>query len=150
MPQSLASLLIHIIFSTKDRLPFIDAKVEGELYRYLSSVFVACESPALKIGGTTNHVHILCRLSRARPLSDVIEKVKTSSSKWIKMKGATYRKFFWQNGYAAFSIGQSGVSRLISYMETQKEHHKKRSFQDELRAFLRNYDVAYDERYLWD
>ena len=150
MPQSLTSILVHIIFSTKNRNPFIDSHIEEELYSYMSSVFRACESPAIKIGGTNDHVHILFALSKTRSISEVVEKVKTSTSKWIKTKGGKYRKFFWQHGYAAFSIGKSGQSKLISYIENQKAHHKKVTFQEELSSFLKKYNVEFDERYIWD
>ena len=144
MPQSLASVLVHIVFSTKHRQPLIKPEIEKELFSYMASIFRANESPALAINGTEDHVHILCSLSRKVALSDLIEEVKKSSSKWIKTKGAAYKNFYWQNGYGAFSIGQSGVEALKTYIADQKEHHHKKTLQDELREFLKLYNIEYD------
>jgi REP element-mobilizing transposase RayT len=150
MPQSLASILVHVVFSTKHRQPLIKPEIEEELFKYMSAICREYESPAIAINGTEDHVHMLISLSRKTALSDLIEEVKKSSSKWIKTKGTAYRKFYWQNGYGAFSIGQSGVEKLKRYIAKQKEHHQKQTFQDEYRAFLELYNIEYDERYVWD
>jgi len=150
MSQSLVSIFTHIIFSTKNRYPFIDMDIEKELYPYITKVLQTMDSNVLKIGGTEDHIHILCYLPRTKAISEIVEKIKTSSSQWIKTKGMKYEKFFWQVGYSAFSIGQSGLQKLISYIENQKEHHKKISFQEEVIAFLKKYKVAFDEHYIWD
>jgi REP element-mobilizing transposase RayT len=150
MPQSLANLLVHIIFSTKDRQPFIKQNIEKQLYSYMASIFRECDSPAIIIGGTENHVHILFSLSKKYRLSKVIEDIKKSSSKWIKTKGLEYKKFYWQNGYGAFSIGASGKIATIKYIRNQKEHHRKKTFQEEFLKFLNKYQIKYDERYVWD
>ena len=150
MPQSLANLIVYIIFSTKDRMPFIKQNIEKQLYSYLASIFKECDSPAIIIGGTENHVHILFSLSRKHCLSNVIEDVKKSSSKWIKTKGLDYKKFYWQNGYGAFSIGTSGKIATVNYIKNQKEHHRKKTFQEEFLKFLNKYQIKYDERYVWD
>jgi REP element-mobilizing transposase RayT len=150
MPQSLASILVHVVFSTKHRQPLIKPEIEDELFAYMSSIWRAHESPVLAINGAEDHVHSLVSLSRKVALSDVLEEVKKSSSKWIKTKGPEYKNFYWQNGYGAFSIGQSGVEALKKYIAIQKEHHTKQTFQDEFRAFLKLYNIEYDERYVWD
>ncbi len=150
MSQSLTNILIHIIFSTKDRQPLINQCVEGQLHAYMAAVFKECDSPALIIGGTETHVHILCSLSKKNSLSKVLEDVKKSSSKWIKTIGPDYGKFYWQNGYGAFSIGFSAKTAAINYIKNQKEHHKNKTFQEEFLEFLNTYQVNYDERYLWD
>ncbi len=150
MPQSLASILVHLVFSTKHRQPFIKPEIEEELFKYMSGIFREYESPVIAINGAEDHVHILVSLSRKIALSDLLEKVKKSSSKWIKTKGENYRNFYWQNGFGAFSIGQSGVEALKEYIAKQKEHHRKKTFQDEFREFLRLYNIEYDERYVWD
>jgi len=150
MPQSLASVLVHIVFSTKHRQPLIKPEIEKELFSYMAAIFRQYESPAITINGTDDHVHILCSLSRKMALSDLLEEVKKSSSKWIKTKGAAYKNFYWQNGYGAFSIGESGVAGLKEYIANQKERHREKTFQDEYRAFLKLYNVEYDERYVWD
>jgi REP element-mobilizing transposase RayT len=150
MPQSLSRILVHIVFSTKHRQPLINPEIENELFPYMASIFHEYESPAIMINGAEDHVHILCVLSRKIALSDLIEKVKKSSSKWIKTKGAAYKNFYWQNGYGAFSIGESGVEALKKYIADQKEHHRKKTFQEELREFFKLYKIEYDEKYVWD
>jgi len=150
MPQSLANVLVHLIFSTKNRHPLIRSDVEDELYRYLVSVCRACDCPAHQVGGTENHVHIVCSLSRTTTVSKLIEEIKKSSSKWIKTKGGRCAKFSWQNGYGAFSIGQSQLPAVKRYIARQKEHHRKKTFQEEFREFLVKYRIQYDERYVWD
>jgi putative transposase len=150
MPQSLSSILIHLVFSTKNREPFLTANIDVELYPYLASIFKALKSPALIINGTADHLHTLLSLSRVITIADVVEEVKTESSKWIKTKGREFRNFHWQSGYGAFSIGQSQVPTLKCYIGGQKEHHRRVTFQDEYRRFLKLYEVEYDERYVWD
>jgi putative transposase len=150
MPQSLARVLVHIIFSTKNRSPFIQLEIEKELFAYQAAILRNNGSPALIINGTEDHVHILCSLSRTMTMSDLVQEVKKRSSKWIKTKGEEHGTFAWQNGYGAFSIGESAVTELKRYIARQKEHHRKRSFQEEYRAILKQYGVEYDERYVWD
>jgi REP element-mobilizing transposase RayT len=150
MAQSLSKVLIHLIFSTKNREPLIDAAVEPRLHAYMAGIFQEMESPAVLIGGTSDHVHSLFVLSRNKALSEVIMQVKRGSSKWIKEQGGSYGGFYWQNGYGAFSVGESAVPQLKTYIGKQRDHHKRVSFQDEFRTFLRKYGVQYDERYVWD
>jgi putative transposase len=150
MPQSLSSILIHLIFSTKNREPFLTREIDAELYPYLASILKAMKSPALIINGTSDHIHTLFSLSRVVTIASLVEEVKTESSKWIKTKGKHFRNFHWQSGYGAFSIGQSQVPTVRRYITRQKEHHRRVSFQDEYRKFLRVYEVEYDERYVWD
>jgi REP-associated tyrosine transposase len=108
------------------------------------------KSPTLTIGGTADHVHILFSLGRVVRVADILEEVKADSSKWIKTQGREFRNFHWQKGYGAFSIGQSQVPTLKRYIARQKDHHKRVTFQDEYRAFLKSYGIEYDERYVWD
>jgi len=150
MPQSLANILVHVIFSTKNRTAWIDSEIEDELYPYLSSICRACHSPSHAVGGTEDHVHIALSLSRTITVAKVMEEIKRSSSKRIKTKGARYRAFAWQNGYGAFSIGQSQLPALKRYIADQKDHHRHRTFQEEFREFLERYRVKYDETYVWD
>ena len=150
MPQSLSSILIHLIFSTKNREALLTPEIETELYPYLASIFNAMKSPALIINGTSDHLHTLFSLSRVVTIADIVEEVKTESSKWIKTRGREFRNFHWQSGYGAFSIGQSQVSTVKRYITRQKEHHRHVTFQDEYRKFLKAYDIEYDERYVWD
>ncbi len=150
MPQSLSSILIHLIFSTKNREVFITEEIEKELHPYMATIFRGMKSPSLTIGGTTDHVHVLFSLSRVINIADLVEEVKTESSKWIKTKGAEFRNFHWQRGYGAFSIGQSQLSSVKRYIARQKVHHQRVTFQDEYRKFLKSYGIDYDERYVWD
>ena len=149
MPQSLSNILVHFVFSTKNREPFIRPEIESELHPYIATIFKANESPALTINGTADHVHILCVLSRKISVAALIEDVKTNSSSWIKTRGDAYADFYWQKGYGSFSIGQSNVAALKTYIAAQKTHHRKISFQDEYRAFLKKYEIDFDERYVW-
>lgn len=149
MPQSLSQIILHIVFSTKDRVPFINPEIEEELHAYLGGVLRNIGCPAIAIGGPDDHIHILCRLSRTCAVSDLIEEIKTSSSKWIKTKGPNYRKFSWQGGYGAFSIGQSQVEAAVRYVRNQREHHRKNTFKEEFLKLLEKYEVDWDERYVW-
>jgi REP element-mobilizing transposase RayT len=150
MPQSLANVLVHIIFSTKKRIPFIKPDIENELFPYLASIFKACHSPAHQIGGTEDHIHIVCSMSRTIAIADLLEAVKKSSSKWLKTKGDQFSRFAWQNGYGAFSIGQSQLPMVKRYIIGQRDHHRKKTFQEEFREFLQKYQIKFDERYVWD
>jgi REP element-mobilizing transposase RayT len=150
MPQSLVKNYLHITFSTKNRYPFIDEYIKDELFSYLGGICKNLECNTIIVGGYKNHVHILCLLSRKIALMKLIEEVKTYSSKWIKTKGQKYQKFYWQNGYGGFSINESQVDYVKAYILKQQGHHKKISFKDEYRTFLKEYDIEYDERYIWD
>jgi REP element-mobilizing transposase RayT len=150
MPQSLSSVLLHLVFSTKHRKPLITPDIESELYAYLASVFRACDSPALKIGGDKDHTHILFSLSRTIEIAKVVEEIKKRSSKWIKTKGEKFGDFQWQGGYGIFSVSESKAAAVKRYIASQKEHHLRYDFQTEYRELLRKYKVEYDERYVWD
>ncbi|QDK80111.1 IS200/IS605 family transposase [Spirosoma sp. KCTC 42546] len=150
MGQSLVQNYIHVVFSTKHRLPFIQPPVEQELHSYLGGICNKLECQPIKVGGYIDHIHILCKLSKKIALMKLVEEVKSHSSKWIKTKGEDYRNFYWQDGYGAFSVNPSQVDTVIAYIANQHEHHSKKTFQDEYRAFLKKYAVEYDERYVWD
>ena len=149
MAQTLVDILVHAIFSTKERRHLIKTDIQPALYAYMAGTMKNLDSPCLAIGGTSNHVHLLITLSKKAALSDVIAEAKKSSSKWIKTKGPAYTHFAWQEGYGAFSIGRSQVEVLKRYIARQEEHHKTKSFEDEMIETLRKYGMAYDERYLW-
>jgi putative transposase len=148
MPQSLSNILVHLVFSTKNRQPIIVARDADELWKYLGSTCSAHQCVPQRIGGTADHVHILCRLARTICVSDLIEEVKTGSSKWMKARDVP--EFSWQSGYGAFSIGQSQLDGTLAYIDGQAEHHRRLTFQEEYREFLKKYHVEYDERYVWD
>lgn len=150
MPQSLVKNYIHIVFSTKHRHPFIDADIQDELFSYLGGTCKNLESNPVIVGGYRNHVHILCMLSRKIALMKLVEEIKTSSSKWMKTKGRQYENFYWQNGYGGFSVNPKKTDVVKNYILNQEEHHKKKSFKDEYRGFLKKYEIEYDERYVWD
>jgi len=151
MPQSLARVLVHIVFSTKNRYPFLaDKNICNEMHAYLGGTCNELECPVLTVGGATDHVHVLCALSRNFSIASVVGDIKRGSSKWIKTKGRMLTKFAWQNGYGVFSVGQSEVERVRQYIVGQEDHHRKKTFQDEYRSFLKEYRVNYDERYIWD
>ncbi len=149
MAQSLSKLYVHIIFHTKHNQNLIGADVETELYAYIGGIIKANESIPIKINGTENHIHILATMSKNIALAKFVEEIKRNSSRWIKNKGEHYHSFAWQGGYAGYSVSQSVVKKVARYIDNQKEHHKVISFQDEYRKFLEEYDVHYDENYLW-
>ena len=151
MPQSLAQVHIHIIFSTKKRMPFlVDAEIRKEMCAYLASIMKAYESPAQIVGGTADHIHILCALSRSAAVARVIGEAKRNSSKWIKTKGGDLELFQWQNGYGAISVSFSKIAEVREYIADQMNHHKKMSFQEEFRLFLRKHSLDFNEAYVWD
>ncbi|MGV8879381.1 MAG: IS200/IS605 family transposase [Sphingobacteriaceae bacterium] len=150
MGQSLVKNYVHIVFSTKHREPLIYPPVEAELHRYLGGICKNLACYPIKVGGYTDHIHILCMMSKKIALIKLVEAVKSNSSKWIKIKGDDYAGFYWQDGYGAFSVNPSEVDTVIAYIANQHEHHTRKSFQDEYRAFLKKYHVEYDEKYVWD
>lgn len=150
MPQSLSQILLHIIFSTKNRVPLIEQRIENELHSYLASIFNNHDCYAHQVGGIENHVHIACNFNRTITVSKLIEEVKTSSSKWIKTKGDNYHQFSWQNGYGVFSFSMSQLQLVKEYIMQQREHHRLKTFEKEYRDFLLKYQIKYDEKYVWD
>jgi REP element-mobilizing transposase RayT len=150
MAQPLSCILVHTIFSTKSRTPWIQKEIRKDLYDYMSAISRSYNSHIYHINGIEDHVHILLSLPRTIALADLIEEIKKGSSKWVKTKGIKYHNFAWQKGYGAFSIGKSSYKGLVDYIINQEEHHKKISFQDEYRSFLKKYEVHYDEKYVWD
>ena len=150
MSQSLVKNYIHIVFSTKNRQPFIDHQIEKELYAYIGGICKNSECNPVMIGGYKDHVHIFCLLSRKIALMKLVEETKSHSSKWIKTKGIQYSNFYWQNGYGAFSVNPKDIDAVEKYISNQEAHHTKKSFQEEYRMFLEKYEVEYDERYVWD
>lgn len=151
MSQSLSKMWIHLIFSTKERYPFLaDKDIREQMHAYLSSILRKQDCPTLLVGGAVDHVHALFVLSKNHSIAEIVYEVKRSSSKWIKTLGPKYKKFFWQSGYGAFSVSQSHVEQVRRYIAGQERHHRKVTFQDELREFLRRYEVEYDERYVWN
>jgi putative transposase len=150
MPQSLAKVLVHLVFSTKQRERVLTNDIREELHRYIAGILKNYESPAILINSVEDHLHILFSQSRNHSLADLAEQAKKGSSKWLKTKGPDFARFHWQNGYGAFSVSQSNVKQVTAYIQRQPEHHKRQSFQDEFLAFLKRHEIEYDERYVWD
>ena len=150
MPQSLTQLYVHLVFSTKHREHTIDSDVQPELYNYMGGILNNLECIPIQIGGTTDHIHVLCSLSKKITTIKLLEEIKKSTSKWIKTKGEIYLKFYSQDGYGAFSVGYTQIKYILQFIKKQKEHHSKITFQDEYRSFLNKYHIYYDERSVWD
>ena len=150
MSQSLSRLWTHLIFSTKDRFPFLkEPELKNAMHRYLASVLRSNDCEALIVGGTSDHMHALFALSRKYSVATIVKEIKRTSSTWAKEVSPLCRQFHWQNGYGAFSVSQSHLDRVYRYIEQQEQHHRRVTFQDEYRTVLRKYGIEYNEDYLW-
>jgi putative transposase len=147
MPQSLANVIVHAVFSTKHRSPTIVGEARPRLHEYVGGILRGIDCPPIQVGGVEDHIHILLRLNRTVTIAQTIEKVKTSSSKWMKEFS---HEFAWQNGYGVFSLSQSDLDAAITYVQRQAEHHHVLTFQDEFRDLMRQHGLSIDERYVWD
>ena len=150
MPQSLAHMVTHLVFSTKNRRPLIQPEIQAELTPYVAGILKQWKSPAIEIVCLPDHAHILFCLSKNFALAKLVEEIKKGSSKWLKSKSPDLRDFYWQAGYGAFSVSQSNVKSVRAYILRQEEHHRKTTFQEEFRAFLLRHHVEFDEQYVWD
>jgi REP element-mobilizing transposase RayT len=150
MAQSLSSILLHFVFSTKDREPWLDNELRPRAFAYMAEIGRDMGCVVYRVGGTADHVHMAVALTRTLTVADFMKKVKGASSVWIKEHGTNHAGFSWQAGYGAFSLGASQLNALTQYIDRQEEHHRVKGFKEEYRAFLEKYDVAYDERYVWD
>ncbi|MBS1787430.1 MAG: IS200/IS605 family transposase [Acidobacteria bacterium] len=150
MPQSLSHVVIHVVFSTKERYPFLDSVTRPKLHAYLATVARNAGCEAYRVGGMADHVHLAIRLSRTITIASLVETLKTSSSKWLKTQSPDLAAFSWQRGYGCFSVSPADLDALRVYIDNQESHHQARTFQDEFRMFLKKYGVEYDEAYVWD
>ena len=156
MPQSLARISMHLIFSTKNRRRvFRLAKMRDGVAAYITGILKNQDCSLMRIGVVTDHVHILYSQSRTKTISDVVATVKRESSSWIKKQewarmNPDFAQFHWQNGYGIFSVSESRMKDLVEYIDNQMEHHKRVSFQDEYRSFLKHHNISFDERYVWE
>ncbi|HMS41548.1 MAG TPA: IS200/IS605 family transposase [Pyrinomonadaceae bacterium] len=150
MPQSLFKMLAHIVFSTKNRVDLIAPEIEEGLYAYIHGIAENNGSKLIVGGGTANHIHLLVSLPKKIDVPDLIGDIKRDSSVWVKEQSTKYSDFYWQKGYGAFSIGQTQVGKISNYIKTQKEHHQTHNFESEYRAWLNEYEIEYDEKYVWD
>jgi putative transposase len=151
VPQSLAQVYLHIVYSTRHRKPFLkDGAFRDRTHRYLAGICRNLSSPALLVGGVEDHVHLLCRLGKNVKIADLVRDMKRDSSKWIKAEEPRLAGFQWQQGYGAFSISPAHVDALKGYIMRQEDHHRRETFQDEFRRLCRKYGLELDERYAWD
>jgi REP element-mobilizing transposase RayT len=148
MPRSLALVVIHVIFSTKDRLPLLNDDIRPDLFAYLATVARNAGCECYRVGGVADHVHLAIRQGKEQTIAKLVEQVKTSSSRWLKTKGIP--SFAWQIGYGAFSVGPADLDALLRYIDEQEAHHRKHSFRDELSAFLRKYGLDAEDEHLWN
>jgi len=150
MPSTYTNLLYHIIFSTKDRRPFINKKFREELLPYIGGIIRDAGGVPLEIGGVEDHVHIFAKFSPTLAIAEAVRLIKANSSKWAGERPDLVRAFAWQTGYAAFTVSKSQAGSVRRYIRNQEEHHRKKSFKEELLALLEKHEIEYDERYLWD
>ncbi len=146
MSQSLSKVILH----TKNREPWLESNVRPRVHAYLATVCRDLGAELVRVGGVVDHVHIVTTLPRTFSQAQLIEQIKKAPSKWIKALDARYRGFFWQRSYGAFSISPSQLHAVLQYIEAQREHHRRRTFQEEYRKLLRGHGVDFDERYVWD
>ena len=150
MPQSFGALYFHFIFSTKHRLPMITPELQPRLYQYIGGILVPRKCSLLAAGGIADHIHLLASLSRETCVSDTIRDIKSLSSGWVHETFAHSQEFAWQAGYAAYSVSYSNIESVRTYIGSQAEHHRRKTFQEEYLEFLKCHDMEYDERYIWD
>ena len=150
MPQSISYVLAHLVFSTRDRRPWLHETIRPGMHAYLASVIHSSEGICVRVGGVADHVHVAMFLSRVDSIALVVERLKVASSKWIKMQDPKFARFAWQRGYAVFSVGLTDRAALVRYVDDQVKHHQRRDYQGEMRAMFAKYDVAFDERFVWD
>ena len=149
MAQSLCKVYLHIVFHTKPSSPTVGTEHLERLHQYIGGLVNATGCQVLCVGGTENHIHALMLFSRTETIARVVEEMKRNSSRWIKTLSPHYENFAWQGGYGVFSVSQSQVDTVVSYIKNQAEHHKKQSFRDEYLEFLRLYKIDYNEQYVF-
>jgi putative transposase len=150
MAHSFVSGLFHCTFSTKGRRKIITPDLQDRLWPYMGGIAQENGLTALSIGGVEDHIHLLLAISSTMSIAKAIQQIKGGSSKWIHETFPKHRNFSWQEGYGAFSIGISQINRTISYIQSQSEHHRKLSFQEEFLQILKKHGIKYEERYIWD
>jgi REP element-mobilizing transposase RayT len=151
LPQSLANVAVHLVFSTKDRQAYLkDQQLRSEIHKQLGGSSKTLDCPTIVVGGVEDHVHLLGRLCRTISISEWVKELKRVTSIWIKQRDSRLAAFQWQSGYGAFSVSQSEIDRVAAYIENQPEHHRQRDFKTEYRLLLERHGIEYDERYVWD
>ncbi len=150
MPQSLSAVYIHLVFSTKQRGPFLrDEALRKQLHSFLGGTSKTLECPPIIVGGVEDHIHLLARFGRTITQAEWVKELKRVSNLWLKKQG-DFQNFEWQGGYADFSVSQSNLDQVKRYIANQEEHHRKLNFQDEVRGLLTKHNMNWDERYIWD
>ena len=149
MAQSLAKIVVHVVFGTKNREPMLSTTIRNDLYGYIVGILNSLNCVTLAVNGMEDHVHVLVGMSKTISLSKMMEEMKGGSSRWLNLRGETMKYFAWQAGYGAFSVSESQISKVADYIEKQEEHHRKTTFQDELILLLKKHKIEFDERYLW-
>jgi putative transposase len=151
MPQSFSAVYLHLVFSTKNRIPFLNSsEIRAEMHTYLGGISNQIGAPSLLVGGTEDHIHALCRLGRSLPFSELVKELKRVSSIWIKKKAPDLSEFSWQSGYGMFSVSPSNIDAVRAYIGAQEAHHRSLTFQEEFRLILKKHGIEWDERYVWD
>jgi len=150
MPQALAKIYLHLIFSTKNRERSLPDDIRADLHSYMGGILNGLGCSPIEINTEPDHAHILFVMTRTETVSNVVGQLKKSSNDWLRNRDRQFRDFYWQGGYGVFSVSHSSVEDVRQYIRGQREHHKQVSFQDEFRAFLKRYEIEFDERYVWD
>ncbi len=150
MPQSYTNLLVHIVFSTKGRQPWLEASIRPQVIDFLKGGIVDQRGIPLEVNAVDDHVHLLVKVRPDMALSDIVRDIKARSSGWIHRVFPNLSAFAWQNGFGAFSVSHSQIEQVREYIQKQEEHHRNLPFQDEFIRFLRLNQIEFDERYLWD
>ena len=150
MAHTFTNLLFHIIFSTKDRVPHLDAALRPRLLAYMGGIVRELDATAVCVNGPADHVHLLIAAPPKLAVSDLLRVLKTNSSRWVHAEFPRHAGFAWQTGYGAFSVSHSNADAVRHYILNQEEHHRTVTFQEEYIAFLTRHGIAYDERYIWE
>jgi REP element-mobilizing transposase RayT len=150
MSQALAKIYLHLIFSTKNRERAIPDAIRADLHSYMGGILNGLGCSPIEINTEPDHAHLLFAMTRTETVSNVVGQSKKSSNDWLRARDQQFRNFYWQGGYGTFSVSQSAVEEVREYIRNQRDHHKRVSFQDEFRAFLKRYEIEFDERYVWE
>ena len=149
MANSYSSLFVHVIFSTHNREPVLTSEFRNRLWAYMGGIARTNRFSAIEIGGSIDHAHMLIKVPAILPIAKAVQLIKGGSSKWVHENIPPLPSFKWQEGYGAFSVGASQVNDVIKYIVGQNEHHRKKTFQEEYLAFLKEYSIEYDEKCVW-
>jgi putative transposase len=150
MPQSLAMIYVHLVFSTKNRARLLPDEIRNDLHSYMSGILREMSADSIQINTEPDHAHFLFQLPRPVAFSEIIGELKRGSTIWIQKQSSSLREFKWQAGYGAFSVSKSNIAAVQKYIINQRQHHRVLSFQDEFRELLRKHEIEFDERYVWD